>query len=61
MAAANLKTRFIYWHLTEKEEYIFDTKEVNEMLEGMSISEPDVIRFLKEMIKENLQEINIAG
>jgi hypothetical protein len=61
LAAANLKTRFIYRHITEKGEYIFDTKEVNEMLEGMSISEPGVIRFLKEMIRENLQEINIAG
>jgi hypothetical protein len=61
LAAANLKKRFIYRHITEKGEYIFDTKEVNEMLEGLSLSEPEVIRFLKEMIRENLQEIKIAG
>ena len=61
LAAANLKTRFIYRHITEKGEYIFDTKKVNEMLEELPISEPGVIRFLKEMIRENLQEINIAG
>ena len=61
LAAANLKIRFIYRHITEKGEYRFDTEEVNEMLEELPISEPGVIRFLKEMIKENLQEINIAG
>ncbi len=61
LAAANLKIRFIYRHITEKGEYRFDTKEANEMLEEMPISEPGVIRFLKEMIKENLQEIDIAG
>lgn len=61
LAAANLKIHFIYRHVTENGKFCFDTTEVNEMLEGMPISEPGVIRFLKEMIKENLQEINIAG
>lgn len=61
LAAANLKTRFTYRHKTGKGEYLFDTLEVNEMLEGMPISEPGVIRFLKEMINENLHEIAIAG
>ncbi|MHC1775317.1 MAG: ATP-binding protein [Lentimicrobium sp.] len=61
LAAANLKIHFIYRHNTEKGTFCFDTDEVNEMLEGMPISEPGVIRFLKEMIKENLREINIAG
>ena len=61
LAAANLKIRFIYRHITEKDTFTFDTREVNAMLEGMPISEAGVIRFLKEMIRENLQEISIAG
>lgn len=61
LAAANLKIRFIYRHKTEKGEYLFDTYEINEMLDGMPISEAGIIRFLKEMINENLQEIQIAG
>lgn len=61
LAAANLKIRFVYQHVTENGEYIFDTLEVNEMLDGMPISEAGIIRFLKEMITENLQEIKIAG
>lgn len=61
LAAANLKTRFIYRHTTEITTFIFDTNEINEMLDGMPLSEPGIIRFLKEMINENLQEIKIAG
>ncbi|MFH1118629.1 MAG: ATP-binding protein [Bacteroidota bacterium] len=61
LAAANLNIRFVYRHITEINTFTFDTKEVNTMLEGISISEAGVIRFLKEMISENLQEISIAG
>jgi anti-sigma regulatory factor (Ser/Thr protein kinase) len=61
LAAANLKIRFVYEHTTPDGEYRFDTDEVNEMLEGMSISEASVMRFLKEMINENLKEIKISG
>ena len=61
LAGANLKIRFVYEHTTEAGEYRFDTDEVNEMLDGMSISEASVMRFLKEMINENLKEIKISG
>ncbi len=60
LAAANPKTRFIYEHSTDCGKYTFDTDEVNEMLEGMSISEATVIRFLREMIEENLNEIKVS-
>lgn len=61
LAGANLKIRFVYEHTTAAGGYSFDTDEVNEMLEGMSISEASVMRFLKEMIIENLKEIKISG
>jgi anti-sigma regulatory factor (Ser/Thr protein kinase) len=57
LAAANLNVRFSYRHITDTGEYKLDTAEVNEMLDGMPISEPEVIRFLKSLIRENLLEI----
>jgi anti-sigma regulatory factor (Ser/Thr protein kinase) len=60
LAAANPELRFIYEHSTDLGKYTFDTDEVNEMLEGMSISEATVIRFLREMIEENLNEIEVS-
>lgn len=59
--AANEKIHFIYTHKTDIGEYIFDTEEIKEAMDGMSINQPQVIRYLKEMIKENLAEINYSN
>ncbi len=46
-----------YKHTVDDKEYVFDTREVKEALDGMDISEPSVMRYLKDMIRENLQEL----
>lgn len=48
---------FIYKHITDKDEYIFDTDEVKEALDGMSMNDITIIKYLKEMVQENLEEI----
>ncbi|MEG1910094.1 MAG: ATP-binding protein [Bacteroidales bacterium] len=48
---------FIYSHLTQKGEYIFDTREVKAVLEGVSINEIAIQKYLKELIEESLKEI----
>jgi len=58
LCSANPDINFVYRHLTEKGEYIFDSREVKEMLDDVSISDPKIMKYLKEMIKENLLEIN---
>ncbi len=60
-AAANENIRFVYSHKTDKDEYVFDTEEIKEAMDGMSINQPQVIRYLKEMIKENLTEIHYSN
>lgn len=60
-AAANENIHFIYTHKTEIGEYVFDTEEIKEVLDGMSMNQPEVIRYLKEMIKENLIEIHYSN
>lgn len=46
-----------YKHRVDDKEYVFDTREVKEALDGMEISEPSVMRYLKDMIRENLLEL----
>lgn len=46
-----------YKHRVDDKEYVFDTREVKEALDGMEISEPSVMKYLKDMIRENLQEL----
>ena len=56
-ASAYPDIRFIYRHCKDGKSYTFDTKEVNEILDGLSIQTPEVIRYLTEMIEENLKDI----
>ena len=55
-ASAYPNIRFIFHYKNDKVDYIFDTKEVNEALDGISIQEPEVIEYLKEMIESNISE-----
>lgn len=48
---------FYYKHTRDEKEYVFDTREVKEVLEGLPLTEPAVIRQLKEMIRENLKDL----
>jgi nitrogen fixation/metabolism regulation signal transduction histidine kinase len=57
LAAANSDIRFVYKHTTEHGAYVFDTKEINEILENVPIANAEVKKYLREMINENLEEI----
>lgn len=57
---ANPQIDFVYSHSLNGNEYVFDTREVKEALDGIAINEPEVYRMLKEMISLNLDEIQIA-
>lgn len=48
---------FIYKHITDEGEYVFDTDEIKEALDGMSMQDVAIMKYLKEMILENLNEI----
>lgn len=48
---------FVIRYVTDKGEYVFDTDEVREALGGMSMNDLSIIRYLKEMVSENLHEI----
>lgn len=57
LVGANPDMDFIYKHTTHEGEYVFDTKEVKEVLEGVSLSDPNILVYLKEMINENVNTI----
>jgi len=58
-ASSNTDIEFIYTHKTDLGEYIFDTREIKEALDEVDISSPAIMRYLQEMIDENLDEIKI--
>jgi anti-sigma regulatory factor (Ser/Thr protein kinase) len=58
-ASAFPNIHFIYKHIKDGKEYLFDTAEINEVLDGVSMQDPEIIQYLREMISENLKEIGI--
>lgn len=48
--------RFIFHYKRNDEvDYVLDTNEVYEILDGVPINDPDVIASLKEMVEENIK------
>lgn len=60
LSVANPGIEIAYNHYTNKGEYHYNTTEITETLDGVPLSEPSVIRFLKEMINENLDSIEFS-
>ena len=56
--AAHEDIHFIYKHITDDGEFVFDTDEIKEALDGMSMNDVSIMKYLKEMIQENLEEIH---
>ncbi len=57
LVGANPEMDFLYTHISDKGKYVFDTKEIKEILEGVSVSDVEIMKYLKEMIEENLNTI----
>ena len=51
---------FIYKHQTPEGIFVFDTTEIKETLEGVPISNPQVIAFMKDFIRDNLAAIKAS-
>jgi anti-sigma regulatory factor (Ser/Thr protein kinase) len=57
LVSSNPEIEWTYRHVINGNKYVFDTREVKEVLEDMPITEPSVGRYLKDMIRENLEEL----
>lgn len=59
VVGANPNLKIVYKHETEFGTYEFNTDEVKEVLEGVPISNAEILIYLKGMIKDNLKRIMI--
>ncbi len=58
LLVANPSVRFVYTHQTISGKYVFDTLEIKNILGNSTINDSGIIKFIKEMIRENLVDIN---
>jgi anti-sigma regulatory factor (Ser/Thr protein kinase) len=61
LSGTNPDMDFVYTHRKNENTYVFDTREVKQILDGMPLSELPVIRYVKEMIQENLGELGMGN
>ncbi len=57
MVSANPEIDFFFRYIYNESEYIFDTVEVKEILEGLPLNDPSVIRMLTGMVDANISEL----
>lgn len=58
LCAAHEDIHIIYKHITDEDEFVFDTDEIHEALDGMSMNDVKVMGWLKDMVHENLEAIH---
>ena len=51
---------YVIKHQTPSGKFVLDTREIKQTLENVPINNPEVRSFLKEMLKENLEQIQIS-
>ena len=60
LITGNPDADMVFSYIRGKEKFILDSREVKEVLDGIDIRMPRVTSFLKEMIDENLKELNVS-
>jgi hypothetical protein len=54
------ETDYVFKHQTPSGEFVLDTRELKQTLENVPLNHPEVRSFLKEMLQENLEQIQIT-
>ena len=61
LAGMNPEIDFVYEHTVNDQSYVFDTREVKQVLDDVPISNLGVRKYIKEMIDENLKELKATS
>ena len=54
LVSCNENIDFIFNYISDDYEFIFDTKEIKEILNGVSVNTPDVVIWMQDFIRENI-------
>lgn len=57
LVSMNTQADFIYKHTFNSQEFVFETKEIKNILGEVSLAEPSVAQWIKEYIEEGITEI----
>jgi hypothetical protein len=61
LIAGNPDVNFEYRHRNGSKTFVVDTAEIRKELDGVPINHTEVLNFLREMIREGLEEIGVMN
>ncbi len=59
LVSGNVNVDFVYKHSYNGEEMVFDSRQVKNVLDGVEVNHPKVVKYIKQMVEENLQDIGV--
>ena len=57
LIVCNPEIEYIYRHITNKGEFVLDTRDIKRQIEGISITQPEVLKFIGEYIEDGIEKI----
>ena len=57
LVTMNTDREFIYGHKIDENEFVFDTREVKQILGDVPLDEPEITAWLREYIEENIKNL----
>ncbi len=57
LIACNPDIDFIYTHITNRGKFFFDTRDIKNKIAGISIAQPEILKFIGEYIESGLKKI----
>jgi len=57
LVQSNPDIDFLYTHTFNENEFVFDTREIKKVLDGVPLNTPDVVLWIKEYINEGIQNL----
>jgi hypothetical protein len=52
---------WIFTYKVDEAEFVFDDQEIKETLDGVSMTEPDVLKFIREYMVEGINHVRASA
>lgn len=57
LVQSNTQVDFIYRHQTDLGIFVFDTREIKQILDGVPISSPDIVLWIRDYLEEGIKNL----
>ena len=52
---------YLFSYRTDKGEFVFDTREAKELLDGVSLLEPSILLWIRDYVRQGVESVSTNG